>query len=190
MIDAPKTLYYAGIGPRKVDRPTQDIATSIAQQLSSGKTIWWLRSGFARGLDQAFGRGAIRHNIFLPWEGYNKGYSNNLDKGVMPISRDQMSTARHHYEKVNARDIAEGHKPKWLSLKQETIQLMCRNVPIILGEDLKTPVSMVITHHDPSHVGGTAHALSIARDWEIPIFNFYKVEDQEALCDFVESFEG
>ena len=179
--------YYAGIGPRKVEKPIQDIATSIAKQLSP--TGWCLRSGYARGMDQAFSRGAINQNIFLPWDGYNHGYVNGIDRAVRKITHDQIKIAANAYVMLNHEDIYEGNKPQWNQLKDTTKSLLCRNVPIILGENLDDPVKMVVTYLPTDYVGGTAHALWIAKEHNVPVFNYFHEQDQNDLCKFVLNHE-
>jgi hypothetical protein len=47
-----------------------------------------------------------------------------------------------------------------------------RNAQIVLGDDLKTPVDFVVCWTpDGKLTGGTAMALRIAFDYDIPIFN-------------------
>lgn len=168
--------YYAGIGPRTTPADVQAVMTDIAKQLVP--TGWCLRSGHAKGADQAFEKGAVNKQIFLPWEGFNGGYSNGTDMAVLPVSAKQLEIARTHH-------------PAWERCSSGAIQLLARNVPIILGETLDDPVTCVITWlPEPGYQGGTIHALRIASTYGVPVFDINQREDQTALCKFILSIEN
>ena len=58
-------------------------------------------------------------------------------------------------------------------------KLMARNCYQVLGEDLKSPVDMIICWTpDGKAAGGTGQALRIANDNDIPVFNLF---DSNAL---------
>lgn len=168
--------YYAGIGPRRTPGSVQAIMTQFAKMLSP--TGWCLRSGYANGADRAFGRGAVHQHIFLPWEGFNGGYSNGIDKGFLEPSERQF-------------EIAIQHHPAWESCSPEAKLLLVRNVPILLGETLDDPVEMVVTWlPEDNYQGGTRHALRIASTWGIPVFDIRKTQDQADLCQFILNAEN
>lgn len=163
--------FYAGIGPRVTPADVQAVMTDIAKQLVP--TGWSLRSGHAKGADQAFERGAINKQIFLPWENFEGAHSNGKDTAVVPI------TAR-------CVEIAASHHPAWGNCTQGAQKLLCRNVPIILGPTLDDPVTCVITWlPEPNYRGGTTHALSIASTYGVPVFDLNQREDQAAMCRFI-----
>lgn len=176
------TLYYAGIGPRETSSAVQEVMTSIATQLAAAN--WILRSGRARGADQAFERGVKNYkatesnvsclmNIYLPWMGYEEARPDGFEYGILPISGDQLN-------------IASSHHPRWDLCTTGARKLLCRNVPILLGEDLSTPVECVITSYEPNYTGGTTHAISIANTFRIPVFNLFNDSDRQLLCDFTD----
>lgn len=168
--------YYAGIGPRKTPTDVQHIMTDIARQLVP--TGWCLRSGYANGADRAFGRGAVHQQIFLPWNGYNGATSNGIDKACLEPSKQQL-------------DIAEDSHPAWEKCSPEARVLLARNVPIILGETLDDPVECVITWTpEANYQGGTAHALRIASNYGVPVFNMRYRDDQTAMCRFILNVEN
>lgn len=171
-----KILHYAGIGPRKTPEHIQNLMTDLAEQLS--ETDWCLRSGHATGADQAFGRGATLAQVFLPWEGYNDARSDNERFGHLEVSEKQYEIARTHH-------------PAWDKCSDGARLLLCRNVPIILGESLEDPAKCVITWTpDPNYRGGTTHALKIASTYGVPVFDVRKPADFEALCVFTEREEA
>lgn len=167
--------YYAGIGPRRTPKDVCDVMTSIARQLVP--TGWCLRSGHAEGADQAFEAGAVNKEIFLPWEGFNKAYPNLKDTGVRELDEKQLSIARRHH-------------PAWENCSSGAQRLLARNVPIILGETLDDPVTLVITWLPEGYEGGTMHALRIASTYGVPVFNMYYTEEQTALAKFILNVEN
>lgn len=168
--------YYAGIGPRKTPADVQSVMTDIARQLVP--TGWCLRSGHAEGADQAFERGATNRQIFLPWEGFNNGYSNGRNMAFMEPSPIQWG-------------LAQKYHPAWDRCSPAAQRLLARNVPIILGEFFEDPVTCVITWlPTPTYQGGTRHALNIADDYKIPVFDLNIREDQIELCKFILNVEN
>lgn len=171
-----KQLTYAGIGPRKTPLRTQHMMSAIAGNLS--KSGWLLRSGHAEGADQAFEAQAGAKEIYIPWEGFNGAYSNDRDTGFLEISPVQI-------------EIAIRHHPAWDRCSDGAQMLLCRNVPIILGQDLDDPVDCVITWlPKPDYKGGTRHALNIASTYGVPVFDIREERDQEALTQFLARLES
>lgn len=163
-----KLLYYAGIGPRSTPPEVCQIMTNIAANLS--QSGWTLRSGHARGADQAFERGANSKEIYLPWAGFNHSTTGI----VRTVTEDQWNIAKEHH-------------PAWDSCSHIATMLLCRNVPILLGNSLSRPADCVITWlPEDTYRGGTRHALNIASTWGIPVFDIRKDEDRERLVAFVE----
>jgi len=148
--------FYAGIGnrdnvPDHILRLMKDIAAHAA------KNGYTLRSGAALGSDSAFEEGCDRvggkKDIYLPWKGYNK------------------HTSKNYHINPEAMLIAQDNHPYWWKMKQGAKKLFARNVQILLGYDLKTPVDFVICYAHNITVGGTAHAARVAREYNIPVFN-------------------
>lgn len=160
---------YSGIGSRKTPVDVCLTMTRIAQQLE--EQGWLLRSGHARGADQAFELGTNTMEIHLPWAGYEKaayGYPYVISK---PTERVAEIAARYH--------------PKWSELSQAVKLLMCRNVTIVLGLDLNQPAKMVVCWTPGARLtGGTAHGIRVAQAFDIPVFNIADGEDQQRLCQF------
>jgi hypothetical protein len=156
--------YYAGIGSRETPKDICLYMTAIAKRLAAlGYTC---NSGGADGADAAFERGAvINRQIFLPWDGFNKRYIDTLTKlhGNDSYLVPSFNT-----------DLVEKYHPKPSALSDEGWKFMSRNSYQVLGKDLKTPVEFVLCWtRDGKARGGTGQALRIAKDHNIPIFNFY-----------------
>lgn len=154
-------FYYAGIGSRETPKEFLDLFTRVAKYLSTKDCV--LRSGGAKGSDQAFESGAIHKEIYLPWKGF-EGNNSNL------IVKDE-----------RAFEIAEKYHPRWAYLSQGAQKLQARNSHQILGHDLNSPSDFVICWTKGGKGdGGTGQAIRIAKDYNIPVFdcgNFRDVKE-------------
>ena len=102
-----------------------------------------LRSGGAKGADQAFEKGAgWKKEIFLA--------SDVTDEAIE-------FTSKYH--------------PNWKACKPYARALHGRNAMIILGKNLDTPVDFVVCWtKDGKDSGGTGQAIRIAWDHKIKVF--------------------
>jgi hypothetical protein len=151
---------YAGIGSRETPADILNAMTNIATKLSA--TGWLLRSGAADGADTAFETGALPQlrEIHLPWSGYNHRYVEHDAYCIVPPEDERVSR------------IAAQHHPVLHKLGRPVRAMMCRNVTIILGLDLKTPAKMVICWTPNGKLkGGTAQGIRVAEAFGIPVFN-------------------
>ena len=139
--------YYAGIGSRRrTPKSIHNLMTSIAVKLEDQNYI--LRSGHALGADQAF----------------EAGVSNPLNKQIFTAKDATPEAIR----------IASEFHPFWDNCDDYAKKLHGRNVFIILGKDLKSPVKFVICFTpDGKAIGGTGLGMRIADFYQIPIFNLY-----------------
>jgi hypothetical protein len=156
--------YYAGIGSRETPRDVCMYMTAIAKQLA--KLGYICNSGGADGADSAFERGAvINRQIFLPWDGFNGKYSSQLNK---------LHGAGSYVVPPFNEELVRKYHPKPSALSEFGWKFMSRNSYQVLGSDLKTPVEFVLCWtKDGKASGGTGQALRIAKDYKIPVFNFY-----------------
>ena len=62
---------YAGVGARKTHEPVLNVMRDMATSLAGRG--WQLRTGGAKGADNAFARAAPveRRTVYIPWRGYN-----------------------------------------------------------------------------------------------------------------------
>jgi hypothetical protein len=147
---------YAGIGSRETPVEVQQKMTEIASRLS--RIDYVLYSGGAEGADSAFERGAEQKVIFLPWDNFNGRKVNEVDYVQPPGNLDLVKQFHPNYHALGGRARA----------------LMSRNSYQVLGPDLQSPVEFVLCWtKDGNASGGTGQALRIAKDYNIPIFNFY-----------------
>lgn len=158
--------YYAGIGSRQTPQDTQDEITQIASELE--KRGYILRSGRAKGADQAFERGV-------------KNPDNKIVYGVSdcePWCLDEVTKV-----------LPKNRTPIEL-MNDYTQKLLGRNMKIILGDNASVPVEFVICWTpvlEPE--GGTGYGIRCAKAHWIPVYNLLSPEDKErfyieVLLDF------
>ena len=173
-----KQLIYAGIGSRTTPDEMLAIMQDAACHLDS--MDWMLRSGHARGADQAFENGSGLKEIHLPWPGYNGAYVGSTNNGdveyLIPKRTKELLVA------------AEKHHPAWDRLTTSVKNLMVRNTSIILGRDLKEPADMVVCWTSGGLAqGGTGQGIRIANGYNIPVFDLAIKGMGDKLVEFVES---
>lgn len=145
--------YYAGIGSRQTPDHVLTSMATIATLLDCRDYI--LRSGGAKGADQAFEKSASKPEIFLP----------RADCPVWTI----VCTMQFH--------------PFPDALSAYAWQLMNRNAMQILGRDGDTPVDFVVCWtKDGKASGGTGQAIRIAESLDITVYNLYNSDEVDALA--------
>jgi hypothetical protein len=180
-------MIYAGIGSRKTPPHILSMMSSIGYSLADR---WTLRSGRAKGADQAFEFGCMQYaqetgrepnmEIFLPYNGFGNVFRSK------------------HYILLEwskqLEDIAAQFHPAWDRCTEMAKMFHMRNVWQIAGKDLSTPADMVICWTENGGMnGGTAQAMRIAEYLKIPVFNLglANIEGiQEQLTNFVAEKEN
>lgn len=166
---------YAGIGSRTTPLEILEVMDHFAEAIATESL---LRTGGARGADQAFEFGATLGGglveVYLPW----KGFEERQDGKITDPGKDALELAEHYH-------------PNWKALKQGGRKLMARNGYQVLGPDLFDPVEMVICWTPDgsldgtgSQVGGTGQALRIAADYEIPVRNLQRPDHLAEIASF------
>lgn len=159
---------YAGIGSRTTPG---DILTLMHKFGYAFGRNAILRSGAAPGADAAFEAGCDeaqgQKEIYLPWRRFN-GYPHD---GAL------------HDPSEAAMELAAQYHPGWRYLKRSVKKLIARNGHQVLGQDLKTPVDLVVCWTPDgsldgtgSKSGGTGQALRIAYDHLISIANMARAD--------------
>ena len=152
-------MIITGIGSRETPDEICDLFVELGRD--ARERGWWIRSGHAEGADYAFERGAKeRCIVYLPWQGFN----NDLPiLGVLRYRdlRDDVLDEVYRNDPYAGPHLSQGVK-----------RIKSRNIYQVLGEDLKTPSSLVICWTPDGHVvGGTALAIRVARRNNIPVIN-------------------
>jgi hypothetical protein len=187
-LDLDKPLVYVGIGAR--DTPLEQVKgstrvypirriESLAQTLAEHR--WVLRTGLARGADQAFHRGAIkgggRYELYLPWPAFELGARDRVTESVV---MEQPT--------LDAFLLAQAIHPNWPRVGLRARPLHARNGHEVLGQELDDPADLVIcwvANGSRDGIGrdsgGTGQALRIAAAKGIPVLNIARDDDVEVI---------
>lgn len=188
--------FYTGVGSRETPEDMQELIRQLAYKLAN--TGWCLRSGAADGADKAFEAGwwkarmdhvkvdpiqsqAMAAEIYIAWSGFNghtaTSYAGNVYMPSGAIAQE-------------AEEIVSKIHPNWAACTQGARKLHSRNVFQVLGQDLKTPSSMLVcwakTNKEGQAQGGTATAWNLAQQHNIPCFNLNKPVDLARIQRFLE----
>jgi hypothetical protein len=151
-------IRYAGIGSRET--PVPELIKIRALGQSYARQGMLLRSGGARGADNAFESGC------------------DLEGGPKEIFTPEMAS-------YDAIIMASLFHTKWEGMPDGIQALLARNCMVILGGDLKTPVDLVVCWTpNGEEIGGTGHALRIARHHGISIVNLGSPKEEKAKLEF------
>lgn len=158
--------YYAGIGSRQTPESSQRLITEVAEQLE--RQGYTLRSGGAQGADTFFELAATRCQIFLPWRRFN-----DRDVPVQFQSPSQDAIA-----------LASETISGFATRPQPVQMLLARNMHQVLGLTLDAPVDFVVCWTPAGKVqGGTAHAIRLARNKDIPVYNLARPKERDSLLE-------
>jgi hypothetical protein len=173
-------LYYTGVGSRSPELSCIPVIEMLASRLEARGFI--LRSGHAVGSDQAFEAGVknlSNSEIYLP----GSLRSGEQEHAGM-IFPDELGDRW-----LDAVEIAKKLHPYWeapgmLSYNHYGQRAHTRNVFQVLGKDLRTPSDLLICtalwdEYGKSVRGGTATAVRLAKQYDIPVFNL--IDGQEAI---------
>ena len=161
--------YYTGVGSRKTPPDILSLMTRIAKYLHSLGYI--LRSGAADGADKAFEEGAgNRKEIFLPWKGFNG------------------STSELYNIPVDAFVIAKSVHPNWERCDEAVRKLHARNVLQVYGRNLNSCSQFLVCWtRNAKLVGGTATAINLAEQNNIPVFNLAREDHKTRILQRIDT---
>ena len=150
--------FYAGIGSRSCPPEECEKLSRIASILE--KRSYVLRSGGAEGADKAF------------------------EAGIIQPSMKEILRPKHSTKEAEL--IASTIHPAWHMCNEYARQLHGRNVQLVLGKALDTPVDFVIAWtYDGADRGGTRTGLVLAASKDIPTFNLAKYNDVKWFSEFM-----
>lgn len=172
-------MILTGIGSRK--RPTyiREIILDVMTNLSPMST---LRSGAAYGCDSDFEELAKSKEIYLPWAGFNKSkselYLSNINNLVKDYYLSNVGLVEY------ADKIIQNVHPSYNRLSLAGKKLHTRNVFQVLGITLDKPSDLLICYTENGVTkGGTATAINIAKEFQVPVLNIGRLEDLLVLVD-------
>ena len=160
---------YAGVGARRTPPTVLAGMQDMAREL--GAAGWYLRTGGAKGADEAFARGAhpAKRSVWVPWRGYNGWQS----FACTVLRADELGIMRR---------VAARHHPAWERCPPRVRDLHARNVMVVLGSSMAYPADAVVCWTDRGRVsGGTGMAIRLARAHDIPVFNLAEIEPAQAM---------
>ena len=160
---------YAGAGARRTPPTVLAGMQDMAREL--GAAGWYLRTGGAKGADDAFARAAppAKRSVLVPWRGYNgwQAFACHV------LRADEIGAMR--------RAAARLH-PAWERCPPRVRDLHARNVMVVLGSGMAYPADAVVCWTDRGRVsGGTGMTIRLARDHGIPVFNLAEIEPAQAM---------
>jgi len=133
---------YAGLGCKDVSEGAEGVITQVAKGMyQSGYN---LRTGSNTGAQKAFVKGAGKYDIVNPFQ-YN-------------ISQ-------------YAFDLAQGNAPRWSTLSQPMKKVLASQAHIILGDNLDTPVQLVLMWENNDDSDAARFVRRLAASYYIPVYN-------------------
>lgn len=164
--------YYAGIGSRGIPEKISKDMQYIASYLSNLGYI--LRSGNAEGADQAFAKGVNNDlaQIWLPWKDFQKGFTLLHPKHKYIVIGDNDKEAY---------DSVVKYHPNGKNLTETSRKFMARNYRQVVGKDEPDSMFVVCWTVDGKLVGGTAQAIRIALDKDIPVYNLAVIDKEQVI---------
>ena len=160
--------WIAGIGSRETPAPYLRVIQRFAGTLA-GRGVG-VRSGRARGADTAWEEGALAAG------GAVRRYLARPRRGIEALCPGELDPALAE----QAYALAERLHPGWPRLSAYVRDLMARNVMILLGDDLRSPVDGVACWAPRSRIrdgrivdvaGGTGLGVRLAAERGIPVLN-------------------
>ena len=161
-------VWIAGVGSRDTPAPYLTVIHRLAGTLARRGV--GIRSGHARGADLAWEAGALGAG------GAVRLYLPKPRRGVDGLTPDELSPELLEAAQATARR----HHGGWDRFDDITRRLMTRNVLIVLGDQLQTPVAGLACWAPRSRLrsgrvvdvkGGTGLAVRLAAERGIPVLN-------------------
>lgn len=174
--EGPVELYkpYVGTGNKEVPPQVAEAFKRIALELE--KAGYTLRSGGMDGAEDIFEKAVKKSEIHLPWKGFN--------------DKDSKFT----FTTPAAKELAGRYQPGFEGLKPFVQTFLAKNVRMIMGKDLKSPALFMITWSEDgaetiteksARTGNTGHAIAVAHELRIPVFNFGKPDAEARLKQYL-----
>lgn len=175
-------MYYSGIGSRETPDDVLEIMKWLSFELfEKGYT---LRSGGAKGADQAFENGLANAEcnktriqnaaeIYLPWENFEEG------------TRTWIKAIRKEPQE-EAYEIAANFHPSWGRLSFGAKKLHARNVHQVFGYDVTQPYFsefVICWTKNARGGGGTGQAIRIAKEFDVPVYDLANEESLLKITD-------
>ncbi len=172
-----ETKVYAGIGSRGLTEEEWNLCHATGFWLATQG--WHLKTGAAKGADQAFAEGAIQAGgkvtLCLPWPSYQKGWRNQQVRGAV-----KSVTLQYWHKEAYA--SVEKHHPAPERLKDVGRMLHARNYLIVEN------TAFVLAFPKTSKwggLGGTGQGIRVAADMGIQVIRLDEPFDRKRVEDKV-----
>ena len=165
-----KPFYYAGVGDGSPSTEILDLIGRATKELAEAGCT--LRSGGGEIVDEQFELNATAKEVILPYLGFNKNPSQLI---VDPSSLS----------------IAKSVHTAWSRCSEFAKFCHARNVQVLLGQDLVSPVSLVICYSEDgawredqvsARTGYMRTLIALANRRGIPVLNLRRSMHVNLLC--------
>lgn len=145
------------------------------------KKNYVLRTGGMTGPEDTFEKAVSLKEIYLPWRGFD-------DK-----------ESKFTFTSPVAKILASKYQPGFDGLKPAIQAFLTKNVRILCGTDTKSPsLFMIVWTEDGAEslkeksikTGNSGHAIAIASEIGIPVFNFGKSDAEDRLRKYLNLNHG
>lgn len=183
------------IGSRETPEDVRELGIKFCTKLLQGAYI--LRSGGSGSadlcVDHAYWFNYYNHTLvgdmeaYLPWSYFNDFSNNQLDKELY-IALDGEDAELG----TKAREFVTQYHPNSGKLGRGAYSMMARNAHQVLGRNLTDITTVVVCwsllapNRKVLGKGGTNFALSIAKDYGVPVLNLFYPKVFEAVNAFVD----
>lgn len=179
--EGPAEFYkpYVGTGSREIPPAVAETLKRVAAELE--KAGYTLRSGGNLGAEDILEKATTKSEIHLPWKGFN-------DKD-----------SKYTFTTNAAKELAAKFHPAWEGLKPFIQAFLAKNVRMIMGKDLRSPALFMITWTEDGaesvlekspRTGDVGHAIAVAHELRIPVFNFAKPDAEHRLKNYLKLTDG
>ena len=165
---------YAFIANKEAPADIIALAGKIAKRLDEmGYTT---RTGGTEGLEDSVEAAVSKVEVYIPWKDFNQKASK--------FNRNDKSAA----------DLVKPFHPTFDTLKPAIQAIVARNVHIILGKNLQSPVGFVVcwsadgVEHAKDKTAKTGFVgipIAIASSLKIPVFNLKNADALERMKQFI-----
>lgn len=171
---------YTGVGARSTPWAPRCRLTAIAEELC--ERDWTLRTGGAKGADQAFLTGVLNASLCGPEHGAELFLPHDGFQGLTGANPFVVRTEPSEDAFEMACDVLGAQA--WSGLSWFAMQAHARNMHEVLGADLVTPSEVVVCWTPGAKdVGGTRTAIWCARNHHVPVFN---IASKKRFNEFLE----
>jgi hypothetical protein len=167
---------YAALGNENPPAHIIDLINKFAKELEDAG--YTMRTGGMKGTEDLFEKAvSVLKEIHLPWRDFDQKES------------------KFTYTPDNAKLIAARFQPGWDGLKPFIQTFLAKNVRVLMGKDLKSPVLFLITWSEDgaesareksAKTGNAGHGIAVASELRIPIFNLGRPESVQRLRAYLD----